>query len=165
MRRAWAPLFLAGVCTAATLLSPASAPAQSTPATLPEAPSPADVVITARTQAAEDWSRFLPVLYPGLIACLAAHPSPPAYAVSVIPMNRGLMAVHTVGVEGAVYRCTIATTGGAPVTNEPIPIATQLSGPSFTPADLARPAGPCIASEPVTDRAGKLLGWVAYTTC
>lgn len=148
---------------ALTLLLAAGCTSQ--PASRMAAPGEAPVRVTARTAAAEDWSRFLPALYPAIVACLAANPSPPAYATDVVPMNRGLVTVFTMGFDGQPYGCVVGSLGGRPEINRPMAEPPPLLGPAFIPATLREPADACLANEPVTDRTGAVLGWVSYRDC
>jgi len=120
-----------------------------------------DIQITRRTAEADNWSRYLPDLYNGLNACLAAHPSQPAYVAHAVPQNRGMMLVETVGADGSRRECSIDT--GA--TRTPVQTEageTTAQGPIFTPATMPEPFQRCGSNDPVFHRDGRLLGWVTH---
>lgn len=127
-------------------------------------PAPDDIRLTRRSATAEDWSRHLPALYRGLAACLAADPAPPAYALSVVPQNHGMMLAYLVGHDGSRTSCNIDTAGSrTPQLVPATPLEDQaLRGPRFTPASLPEPFLPCGSNEPVLTNRGDLLGWLTY---
>lgn len=128
--------------------------------------APEEIMLPVRAQQGEDWSRFLPSLYPGLMACLAAHPAQPARADDVVPQNHGMILVRVTGSDGKSYDCQ-AGSGGDPAPSlvpvERRPAEPQpLKGPAFTPANMSEPFADCILPEPVLARDGRLLGWLSY---
>lgn len=120
-----------------------------------------DILLPSRAAHAEDWSRFLPTLYPGLSACLATYPAQPAYATEVTPQNRGMLLVRMTGTNGAHYECSVGT-GGNPAPQLTPTDAQPPRGPLFTPSAMAEPFLRCGTPEPVLTRTGKLLGWLTY---
>src|SRR3546814_20936293 len=70
-------------------------------------PPPDDIQLTRRSATADDWSRHLPDLYRGLSACLAADPAQPAYALSVVPQNHGMVLVNEMGHDGNRKSCSL----------------------------------------------------------
>ena len=127
-------------------------------------PPPDDIRLTRRTETAGDWSRHLPLLYRGLDACLAADPAPPAYALSVVPQNHGMMLVYLAGHDGSQTACSIDTAATQkPKLVPATPLENQaLRGPRFTPASLPEPFLVCGSNEPVLTSRGRLLGWLTY---
>jgi len=127
--------------------------------------APEDIRLTRRSETVDDWSRFLPGLYRGLDACLAAHPARPAYAQSVVPQNHGMMLVYLVGADGSRMACSVDTTASRqPELVPSTPLKDQeLRGPRFTPASMAEPFLPCGSNEPVLTVRGRLLGWLTYS--
>lgn len=124
-------------------------------------PAPDAVLLPDRAARAEDWSRFLPVLFPGLSACIAAHPSQPAFAEGVVPQNRGMILVRVIGADGKSLDCQ-AGSGGQPAPQLAPTEDWRQQGPSFTPANRPEPFAPCLLPEPVLARDGRLLGWLGY---
>lgn len=127
-------------------------------------PAPGDIRLSRRSATAEDWSRHLPDLYRGLDACLAADPAPPAYALSVVPQNHGMMLVYVMGHDGSRMACSIdAAATQKPKLVPATPLEDQaLRGPRFTPAGMAEPFLRCGSNEPVLTARGELLGWLTY---
>ncbi|MFN4278133.1 MAG: COG3650 family protein [Ferrovibrio sp.] len=123
--------------------------------------APDEITLPARAQQSEDWSRFLPALYPGLMACLNAHPAQPARADDVVPQNHGMILVRVTGADGASTDCQ-AGSGGTPAPRLEPAETRPLKGPAFTPATMAEPFAPCFLPEPVLTRDGRLLGWLSY---
>lgn len=123
--------------------------------------APGEILLPARAQQGEDWSRFLPGLYPGLTACIAAHPAQPARADDVVPQNHGMILVRITGSDGKSYDCQ-AGSGGNPAPRLSPPEPSSLKGPAFTPANMPEPFADCILPEPVLARDGRLLGWLGY---
>ncbi len=121
---------------------------------------------SSRMEESGDWSAHLPSVYPGLVACMAAHPSQPAYVGDVALQDGGTIEVHTVGSDGTVYKCTVAETGGAPSANEPDEGA-LMKGPYFYPASHVGPVSACTAndSETVFSTHKDLIGWLAWPSC
>lgn len=123
--------------------------------------APSDIEITRRTAEADNWSRHLPHLYNGVGSCLAAHPSQPAYAANVVPQNRGMMLVETVGSDGSRRECSIDTTASTTPRLAEASASTQQT-PTFTPASMPEPFQRCGSNDPVFHRDGRLLGWVTH---
>lgn len=123
--------------------------------------APGEILLPARAQQGEDWSRFLPGLYPGLTACIGAHPAQPARADDVVPQNQGMILVRITGSGGKSYDCQ-AGSGGNPAPRLGPVDARPLKGPAFTPANMPEPFADCILPEPVLARDGRLLGWLGY---
>ncbi|WP_374466796.1 hypothetical protein [Ferrovibrio sp.] len=123
--------------------------------------APDQIMLPVRAQQGEDWSRFLPSLYPGLMACLAAHPAQPARADEVVPQNHGMILVRVTGSDGQGYDCE-AGSGGNPAPRLSPVEGRPLKGPAFTPANMPEPFADCILPEPVLARDGRLLGWLSY---
>ena len=121
---------------------------------------------SSRMEESGDWSAHLPSVYPGLVACMAAHPSQPAYVGDVALQDGGMIEVHTVGSDGTVYKCTVAESGGAPSANEPDDGA-LMKGPYFYPASHVGPVSACTAndSETVFTTRKELIGWLAWPSC
>ena len=121
---------------------------------------------SSRMEESGDWSAHLPSVYPGLVACMAAHPSQPAYVGDVTLQDGGTIEVHTVGADGTVYKCTVAESGGAPSANEPDEGA-LMKGPYFYPASHVGPVSACTAndSETVFTTRKDLVGWLAWPSC
>lgn len=123
--------------------------------------APGEIVLPASARQGEDWSRFLPALYPGLMACLDAHPAQPARADDVVPQNHGMILVRVAGSDGTSMDCQ-AGSGGNPAPRLEPAETRPLKGPAFTPAALAEPFAPCFLPEPVLTRDGRLLGWLSH---
>lgn len=123
--------------------------------------APDEIVLPTRAQQGEDWSRFLPALYPGLMACLATHPAQPAWAEDVVPQNHGMILVRITGANGASLDCQTGSGGNPAPRLEPAETR-PLKGPAFTPATMAEPFARCILPEPVLTRDGQLLGWLSH---
>lgn len=121
---------------------------------------------SSRMEESGDWSAHLPSVYPGLVACMNAHPSQPAYVGDVALQDGGMIEVHTVGSDGAVYKCDVAASGGAPSANEPDDGAV-MKGPYFYPAAHVGPVSACTAtsSETVFTTDKDLIGWLAWPSC
>jgi len=121
---------------------------------------------STRMEESSDWSAHLPAVYPGLLACLDAHPAKPAYVGDVAIQDQGTIEVHTVGADNSVYKCTVAAAGGAPSGNEPDDGA-LLKGPYFYPESHVGPVSACTApdSEPVFTKGKNLVGWLAWPSC
>ncbi len=120
-----------------------------------------DIEVTRRTAEADDWSRHLPQIYDGLMTCLRAHPSQPAYAANVVPQNQGMLLVEVAGADGSRQECRADAAGSkapelASATGESQP------GPIFTPANMPEPFQRCGSNDPVFHRDGRLLGWVTH---
>lgn len=122
---------------------------------------PEQIDVTRRTAEADDWSRHLPQVYGGLMACLNAHPSQPAHAVEVVLQNRGMVLVDVIGAGGSRQECNADTLG---TTQPKLAAATGQSrpSPSFTPASMPEPFQRCGSNDPVFHRDGRLLGWVTH---
>lgn len=142
--------------------SEAPAPPLQTAGTPSQQPAADDIVLPERAKIAEDWSKFLPEVYKALTDCLAADPSPPAYAVSVVPQNRGMVLVRMVGKDDARRDCEISSLGGKPESIRPMDTGEGIAGPSFIPAVLGEPKSQCIEAASITTKAGALLGWLAW---
>lgn len=123
--------------------------------------TPDEITLPARAQKGEDWSRFLPALYPGLMACLNVHPVQPARADDVVPQNHGMILVRVTGSDGTSLDCQAGSNGNPAPRLEPAETR-RLKGPAFTPATMAEPFAPCFLPEPVLARNGRLLGWLSY---
>lgn len=123
-----------------------------------------DIVLTRQSRGSEDWGRFFPDLYPGIAACLAAHPMQPAKVLGAVPQNRGMLLVHTADADGdRPQTCSIDTTASRkPVLTTPAGNE-SIRGPMFTPAAMPEPFLPCHHNEPVLARDGRLLGWLTYS--
>jgi hypothetical protein len=121
---------------------------------------------SSRMEESGDWSAQLPAVYPGLLACLEAHPAKPAYVGDVALQDGGTIEVHTVGADNSVYKCAVAPSGGAPSANEPDDGA-LLKGPYFYPESHVGPVSACTApvSEPVFTTGKNLVGWLAWPSC
>lgn len=122
--------------------------------------APEQIDITRRTAEADNWSRHLPEIYGGLMACLEAHPAQPAYAAEVVLLNPDRILVDAIGAEGSRRECTSDTSGG----NPQLAAATREIGQgiTFTPASMPEPFQRCRSNDPVFHRDGRLLGWVAH---
>ena len=129
-----------------------------------QVPPPADIRLTKHSATADDWSRHLPDLYRGLSACLAADPAQPAFALSVVPQNHGMMLAYIMGQDGRRLACSIDVAASArPELVPATPLADQaLHGPRFTPASMPEPFLRCGSNEPVMTGRGRLLGWLTY---
>lgn len=127
-------------------------------------PGADDIRLTRRSETADDWSHHFPDLYRGLSACLAADPAPPAYALSVVPQNHGMMLVYLADHAGSKLACSIDTAATQkPKLIPATPLEDQaLHGPRFTPASMAEPFLVCGNNEPVLTARGRLLGWLTY---
>jgi hypothetical protein len=121
---------------------------------------------SSRMEDSGDWSAHLPSVYPGLVACLDAHPSKPAYVADVALQDNGMIDVHTVGSDGTVFKCTVAASGGTPSANEPDDGA-LLKGPYFYPESHVGPISACTGSdsETVFTTEKHLIGWLAWPSC
>jgi uncharacterized membrane protein len=123
--------------------------------------TPSDIVLTRQSQEAQDWGRFLPELYGGVMACLAAHPDQPAFATHVTPQNHAMILVRMRGSDRSLYECSTNTTGSV------VPVlkgATRqhVAGPAFTPASMSEPYMRCGSPQPVMTGTGRLVGWLTY---
>jgi uncharacterized membrane protein len=129
-----------------------------------QAPPADDIRLTRRSETADDWSRHLPDLYRGLSACLAAATAQPAYALSVVPQNHGMMLVYVASHDGSRLACSIDVAAvGKPQLMPSTPLEDQaLRGPRYTPAAMSEPFLRCGRNEPVLTRRGRLLGWLTY---
>lgn len=119
------------------------------------------IVLTKQSKESQDWGRFLPDLWGGLQACLAAHPAQPAYATDVVPQNHGMILVRLRGADRSLYECSTGTNGN------PAPQITpterqRVRGPAFTPASMPEPFMRCGTPQPVLNGTGRLLGWLTY---
>ncbi|HWA46134.1 MAG TPA: hypothetical protein VHA10_23160 [Hypericibacter adhaerens] len=121
---------------------------------------------SSRMEESGDWSAHLPSVYPGLLACLEANPSKPAYVGDVATQDDGTLAVHTVGADGSVFKCSVAANGGDPSANEPDDGAV-LKGPYFYPENHVGPVSACTSTdkEPVFTTGKDLVGWLAWPSC
>lgn len=129
-----------------------------------QVPPPDDIRLTRRSETADDWSRHLPDLYRGLSACLAADPAQPAYALSVVPQNHGMMLVYVMGHDGSRKACSVDVAAQQkPQLVPATPLDDQaLRGPRYTPAAMPEPFLRCGRNEPVLTGRGRLLGWLTY---
>lgn len=121
------------------------------------------IVLTKQSKESPDWGRFLPDVWGGLQACLAAHPVQPAFATDLVPQNHGMILVRLRGADRSLYECRAGSTGN------PAPQLTpterrRVQGPAFTPGDMAEPYMRCGSPQPVLSGTGRLLGWLTYFT-
>lgn len=121
------------------------------------------VVLTKQSRDSQDWGRHLPSLYGGLTACLAAHPSQPAYATDVTPQTDGMILVRLRGADGSLQDCNTGS-GGSPAPKLSATTTQRVRGPAFTPASMAEPFMRCGTPQPVLTDLGRLLGWLTYYT-
>jgi len=121
---------------------------------------------SSRMEDSGDWSAHLPSVYPGLVACMNAHPSQPAYVGDVAIQDGGMIEVHTVGTDNSIYKCTVTASGGTPTANEPDDGA-LLKGPYFYPESHVGPISACTGpnSETVFTTDKDLIGWLAWPSC
>ncbi|MCW0232259.1 MAG: hypothetical protein OJJ21_01545 [Ferrovibrio sp.] len=125
--------------------------------------TPDRIVLTRQSRESQDWGRFLPDIYSGLTACLAAHPVQPAYATDAVPQNHGMILVRLRGADHSLYECSTGTTGHpAPTLTAATP--QRVRGPAFTPASMPEPYMRCGTPQPVLSGTGRLLGWLTYFT-
>lgn len=124
------------------------------------------IASSSRMEESGDWSAHLPEVYPGLVACLEAHPAKPAYVGDVVLQDEGMIEVHTVGADSSVYKCTVAASGGTPTANEPDDGA-LLKGPYFYPESHIGPVSACTSpnSEAVLSTSKAFVGWLAWPSC
>lgn len=120
-------------------------------------------VLTKQSRESQDWGRYLPEMYDGLMACLAAHPSQPAYATDATPQNHGMILVRMRGADGSLQECSTGT-GGNPAPKLSATATQRIRGPAFTPASMAEPFMRCGTPQPVLNDLGRLLGWLTYYT-
>ena len=120
-----------------------------------------EILLPERAKTGEDWSKSLPEVYRAVSDCLAADASPPAYALSVAPENRGMVLVAMEGKDNARSDCRISTLGGKPDSITPM-AERQIDGPRFFPASFGEPPSHCTEAAPVTTKAGALLGWLVW---
>lgn len=126
-------------------------------------PAETDIVLTRQSREAQDWGRFLPDMYGGITACIAAHPAQPAHVTDAVPQNHGMILVRLRGADGSRYECSTGTNGNpAPQLTPTTP--QQVRGPAFTPASMAEPYMRCGTPEPVLTGTGRLLGWLTHFT-
>lgn len=121
------------------------------------------IVLTRQSQESADWGRFLPDLYGGLTACLAAHPTQPAYATDVVPQNHGMILVRLRGADNSLQACSTGT-AGTPAPKLTAATPQRVRGPAFTPASMPEPYMRCGTPQPVLTGTGQLLGWLTYFT-
>lgn len=117
-------------------------------------------VLTKQSRESQDWGRNLPEMYTGVMACLAANPSQPAYATDVTPQNHGMILVRQRGIDGNISECSTGSTGGAPKITASAP--KPVRGPAFTPGNMAEPFSNCGTPQPVLTGTGRLVGWLTY---
>ncbi|MEK9969488.1 MAG: hypothetical protein VW600_10150 [Ferrovibrio sp.] len=122
-----------------------------------------EIVLTRQSRESQDWGRFLPDVYDGLQACLAAHPAQPAYATDVTLQNHGMILVRLRGADRSLYECSTGT-GGKPAPTITPTERRGVQGPAFTPATMPEPHMRCGTPQPVLSGTGKLLGWLTYFT-
>lgn len=122
-----------------------------------------DIMLTRQSREAQDWGRFLPEMYQGVMACLAAHPAQPAYATDAAPQNHGMILVRLKGADGSRYECSTGNAGNPAPKLTPA-AAQRVAGPAFTPASMAEPFMRCGTPQPVQTGTGHLLGWLTYFT-
>jgi uncharacterized membrane protein len=125
--------------------------------------TPNDIVLTRQSRESPDWGRFLPDVYPGLQACLAAHPAQPAYATDVTLQNHGMILVRLRGADRSLVECSTGT-GGNPAPAVTPTERRRVQGPAFTPASMPEPYMRCGTPQPVLSATGRLLGWLTYFT-
>lgn len=126
-------------------------------------PATSDFVLTKQSRDADDWGRHLPVLFGGLNACIAAHPSQPAYATDVTPQTHGMILVRLRGADGSLMDCSTGS-GGSPAPSLTATAPQRVRGPAYTPASMAEPFARCGTPQPVLTGTGRLLGWLTYYT-
>lgn len=118
-------------------------------------------VLTKQSRESQDWGRYLPEMYGGVMACLAANPSQPAYVTDVTPQNHGMILVRQRGADGIITECSGGSTGSpAPKVTASAP--KQVRGPAFTPGNMAEPFSNCGSPQPVLTGTGRLIGWLTY---
>lgn len=121
------------------------------------------IVLTRQSRESQDWGRFLPDMYTGLTACLAAHPAQPAYATDTVLQNHGMILVRLRGADRSLYECSTGT-GGNPAPKLTAATPQRVRGPAFTPASMPEPYMRCGSTQPVLSGTGRLLGWLTYFT-
>jgi len=122
-------------------------------------------VLTKQSKESQDWGRYLPEMYGGVMACLAANPSQPAYVTDVTQPSQGAILVRQRGADGTINECRSSNTGGTPTVTASAPKAVR--GPAFTPGTMAEPFTNCGSPQPVLTGVGHLVGWLTYfpVTC
>lgn len=125
--------------------------------------TPASFVLTKQSRESPDWGRQLPDVYGGVMACLNAHPAPPAFATTVAQQTHGMILVRMRGADRSLYECSTGSTGSpapqlTPTTRQ------RVTGPAFTPATMPEPYMRCGSPQPVLTGTGQLLGWLTYFT-
>lgn len=119
------------------------------------------IVLTRQSRESPDWGRFLPDVYGGLQACIAAHPSQPAYATDLVPQNHGMILVRTRGADHSLYECSTGS-AGSPAPQLTAATPQRVRGPAFTPDTMPEPHMRCGTLQPVLSGTGRLLGWLTY---
>lgn len=125
--------------------------------------APDAIVLTKQSQEGNDWGRFLPQVYGGVMACLAAHPAQPAFATHVTPQNHGMISVRMRGADRSLYECSTGS-NGSPAPQLTSTERQRVAGPAFTPASMPEPYMRCGTPEPVLSGTGQLLGWLTHFT-
>lgn len=123
--------------------------------------APDNIVLTRQSQEGNDWGRFLPQVYGGVMACLTAHPAQPAFATHVTPQNHGMILVRMRGADRSLYECSTGT-NGSPAPQITATERQRVAGPAFTPATMAEPYMRCGTPQPVLRGTGQLLGWLTH---
>jgi uncharacterized membrane protein len=122
---------------------------------------PGGIALTRQSRESPDWGRFLPEIYGGLTACLAAHPVQPAYATDVVAQSHGMILVRLHGADASLYECSTSC-GGSPTPKAITTTPQRVRGPAFTPASMPEPFMRCGSPQAVLSGTGRLLGWLTY---
>ncbi|MFH1805612.1 MAG: hypothetical protein ABID63_12070 [Pseudomonadota bacterium] len=132
---------------------------------LPDRKSP-ELVLPDRPRLIGDWSDALPALYGPVVACLNAHPAPPAHAASVARDGEVALIIDMVGQNNSFIRCRIDLAGHREPVMVPLAAPPERIGPFFTANPYAPPKSPvapgCYLHFPVVDTTGWQLGWLTY---
>lgn len=133
-----------------------------------EAPAPAQgVAKNPAMEKAQDWTRFFPELYDGIMACVRANPVPVKTVLNTVSMNQGKVLVTTVDTAGKFRECVSDTvpTKESPPGIKDIDQAPQ-GGTTFTPEGAGLPLpDSCVNNVAVQSVSGARLGWLSYRHC
>lgn len=122
------------------------------------------VRMTNAMKTSTEWVRDFPALYKPMMDCLEHTPEGAAYAADVTAQGMDTLAVKVVALDGIFYDCTIAKSGGTPVSM----IETEessVNGPGFYPRHAGTPYvnnPQCHKMEPVVARPSGMIGWLAF---
>lgn len=143
---------------------PSSAPEPVRPDMVTIQGTDISVRMTNAMKTSAEWVRDFPVLYKPMMDCLEHTPEGAAYAADIVTQGNDTLVVKVVALDGIFYDCTIAKSGGTPVSM----IETEessVNGPGFYPRHAGTPYvnnPQCHKMEPVVARPSGMIGWLAF---